>query len=113
MPTVYTRRVKIMDQRLINDVQAAEGLRLRAYRDSKGFWTIGYGHYLLPQDRDWSSYSISSDDANIFLQSDLRDAYHDGLTLPEWGSLDTDCRQNSIIELVFNLGYHKWIPFKK
>lgn len=29
---------------LISKLKEFEGLRLRAYRDSAGVWTIGYGH---------------------------------------------------------------------
>lgn len=48
-----------------------EGLRLEAYRDSAGIWTIGYGHTgadVRPNSR------ISELEAEVLLRADLRDA---------------------------------------
>lgn len=48
-----------------------EGLRLEAYRDSGGVWTIGYGH----TGRDVSpGRRVSEFEAEVLLRVDLRDA---------------------------------------
>ncbi len=48
-----------------------EGLRLKAYQDSGGIWTIGYGH----TGSDVHSESeITSLEAEVLLRADLRDA---------------------------------------
>ena len=101
-----------MDPKLISDVQVAEGLRLTAYKDSLGFWTIGYGHFLYPQSKDWTGFAETQEQANEDLSSDLLKAKSAAMILPEWPSLDTPCRQNAIIELVFNMGA-KWRGFVK
>jgi lysozyme len=48
-----------------------EGLRLEAYRDSGGIWTIGYGH----TGRDVKAgRRVSEFEAEVLLRTDLRDA---------------------------------------
>jgi lysozyme len=97
--------------RLLADLQKAEGCRLVAYRDTRGFWTIGYGH-LLDQSIDWAGHTITQDTADQLLALDVDEKTTDAQTLPEWSQLDTPCRQNAVIELVFNMGLHTWTTFK-
>lgn len=99
-----------MDPRLIKDVKNAEGCNLRAYKDSLGYWTIGYGHLLPDQEKNWADYEITADEAEQFLISDLAGAETSCTYLPEWKYLDTDCRKNAVMELYFNLG-SKWKLF--
>ena len=48
-----------------------EGLRLEAYRDSGGIWTVGYGH----TGRDVKQgRRVSEFEAEVLLRADLRDA---------------------------------------
>jgi lysozyme len=100
-----------VDAHLINDVKGSEGCRLTAYKDTLGNYTIGYGH-LLDQDKDWTNYTITQDNAEAWLINDLQQAYLRSTHLPEWAALDTLCRQNAIIELMFNMG-GKWLKFYK
>ena len=93
-----------IDPRLLADLMRAEGCKLVAYRDGRGFWTIGYGH-LLDQSVDWTGHTITQDTANQLLALDAQDrGATPAMALPEWASLDTPCRQNALIECVFNLG---------
>jgi lysozyme len=101
-----------MDARLVQDVKQAEGYSLTAYKDSLEFWTIGYGHLLPDQSKDWTGYTITQDQANAYLEADLAHAKAMCTDLPEWTSLDTPCRQNAVIELEFNMG-GKWKSFIK
>jgi lysozyme len=101
-----------MDSRLIADIKQAEGFSLKAYKDTKGLWTIGYGHLLPDQSKDYSQYTITQIEADEFLKEDITLAGLKCLKLPEWPSLDTSCRKNAVIELVFNLG-DKWKQFAK
>lgn len=54
-------------------IKRHEGLRLEAYKDIGGRWTIGYGH-LLNDTRDWSGYRITQDQANDMLRFDVQEA---------------------------------------
>lgn len=95
------------DARLVADVKASEGCKLVAYKDKNGFWTIGYGH-LLDQTINWTGHEITQATADAMLAADLDDHAFQAAKLPEWISLDTDCRRNALIECVFNLGIGHW-----
>lgn len=101
-----------MDPRLVRDIKQSEGCELVAYRDILGYWTIGYGH-LLDQDEDWTGHTITQEQAEAYLESDLAGAETSCTYLSEWKYLDTPCRQNAIVELVFNMGLSKWKHFAK
>lgn len=52
-----------------------EGLRLNAYRDVAGLWTIGYGHLIkLPEEKGLLDYRISLELADKFLREDVQTA---------------------------------------
>lgn len=96
---------------LLRDIKGSEGCELTAYKDTLEFWTIGYGH-LLAAGRDWERYTISQEMADVWLEQDIGGATQAAKNLPEWLDMDTLCRQNALIELVFNMG-GKWRGFKK
>lgn len=51
----------------INLIKSVEGCRLKAYQDSVGVWTIGYGHTKTAKENQ----TISSDEAENLLKTDL------------------------------------------
>lgn len=79
-----------------------EGLRLTAYKDSLGLWTIGYGH-LLTQDRDWTGYTITKDQADIWLQLDCQVALQHAQTFPFFSQMN-DVRQAALVSMCYQLG---------
>lgn len=85
-------------QAAINLVKASEGLRLEAYQDAGGVWTIGYGHTRDVQ----PGMVITEHQADVMLLSDLDDAARDVesmVTVPlTQGQFDALC------DFVFNLG---------
>ena len=73
-----------------------EGLRLKAYQDSVGFWTIGYGHHCSDHQPP-----ITEDEAHDLLEADLKIATTGALTCcPKitGGVLE------ALTDFVFNLG---------
>lgn len=100
------------DPRLLADIQGAESCVLTAYKDSRGFWTIGWGH-LLDQSKDWTGHTWTQAQADAQLTIDIDNAALDAENLPEWRCLDTDCRRNAAIELVFNMGVFTWHKFTR
>jgi GH24 family phage-related lysozyme (muramidase) len=98
---------------LVANVAAAEGCpkdadgNAVAYKDSLGNWTIGYGH-LLQAGIDWAGHTITTDVANELLSQDLDERAEQCATLPEWAALDTQARQDGVVECVFNLGLGHW-----
>lgn len=103
------------DSRLTADVSnpnGGEGRRLVAYKDPEGYWTIGFGHMLQPPTKDWTGTTWNQSQADYQLSQDLAVAQAHCEKLPEWASLDTDCRRNAVVELYFNMG-SKWLTFMK
>ncbi len=95
----------LLDPRLLADLRLAEGLRLVGYPDGGGVPTNGYGH----TGKDvFIGQIITEAQAEAWLENDADSATAYAVTLPEWGSLDTPCRRNAVIECVFNLGIRKW-----
>lgn len=84
-------------------MKQSEGLRLKAYMDTLGNATVGYGHKLAPG-HDWSNYTITSDYAEALLAIDLDSALLECTPLAEWLRLGAPARQDAVIELVFNMG---------
>lgn len=79
-------------------IKSFEGLRLKAYKDSVGVWTIGYGHTRTAT----SGMSISEPEAEALLREDLKDAQ---------GGVDRLVKQQlsdneyaALVSFVFNLG---------
>lgn len=87
--------------RLKQDLIRDEGLRLEAYRDSVGLWTIGVGHLLGTEKR---MSKITNNEAMALLDSDIVTAEH---VLDQWIPLWTDLsseRSRALLNFCFNLG---------
>ena len=97
-----------------------EGLRLRAYKDTKGFWTIGVGRNLsarkvsAPELFWYRTAGISRQKAMEWLDEDFATARKDciiifGSELFESWSLN---RQLGWANMAFNLGLHRLLGFR-
>lgn len=85
--------------RLTTRLKAKEGLELKAYPDSLGFWTICWGHLLpapIPQVADCGI-------CEKYLVQDTDEATRLAEQYDFYVSLD-EPRQNILVELTFNLG---------
>lgn len=89
-------------------VKEAEGFREVMYRDSLGYWTIGYGRLLDPD----KGGRISKDEAEYLLVNDLRKAERACEELPMYLEL-SPARQAVLIEMCFNLGLEGLKKFKR
>lgn len=89
-------------------VKEAEGFRAQMYKDSLGFWTIGYGRLLDPA----KGGAISSDEAEYLLANDLIKAERQCETLPMYHEL-SPARQAVLIDMCFNLGLEGLKGFKR
>lgn len=111
--SAHSSKIRTMDlQKLQADIIQAEGVRKEAYKDTLGLWTVGVGH-LLPQSKDWTGATFEMPQVLAWLADDLQTAERLAHGLPEWPALDTDARQNAVVELVFNMGLSHWQQFKK
>jgi lysozyme len=83
----------------LNLIASSEGLRLDAYQDVAGVWTIGYGHIRAVE----PGMTITQDQALGFLREDLgqAEAAVDAAT----SSVETDDNQfAAMVSLCFNIG---------
>lgn len=87
-------------------IKKHEGLRLKPYRDTEGYLTIGYGHNL--------HEGISREQAELLLKSDLAQAVADlkEIFRERWAQFPKEI-QVALIDMMFNLGKSKFLGFKK
>lgn len=98
-----------MNQLLYRLLKSEEGLRLEPYRDSEGFWTIGYGHLIdsrkggnLPA---WvkPSFPITEQEADEMLKRDILnhiEDLHDLIDTSTFGEV----REAVFGSMVFQMG---------
>jgi lysozyme len=82
-----------------------EGMRLEAYQDSVGLWTIGVGHLLGTEKR---MTRISPDECDALLNVDIdwaiRTAERFVIELPLWPYGHNESRARALVNMAFNLG---------
>lgn len=91
--------------------QGFEGLRLIPYRDTKGFWTIGFGHFLpqlgpIPR-------SITREQAESMFDDDWAVAKAGARRLVKGFDGLSDNRKAAFVDLCFNMGEFKFATFHK
>lgn len=82
----------------LNLVKRFEGLRLAAYLDPVGIWTIGYGHTRTAT----RGMRITTETADALLRADLRDA-EDAVSRLVKAQLN-DNEFSALVSFAFNLG---------
>jgi lysozyme len=84
---------------LLEDLRRDEGFRARAYQDSKGVWTVGYGHAHCDPLAVWTHDQAEGQLAvDVDLTCDRLDH-----ALPWWRALSL-ARQDALANMAFNLG---------
>lgn len=91
---------------LIESIMTHEGWRNKAYQDSEGIWTIGYG-------RNLQQLTISESLGSRWLQEDIATAEKAARRFPEYDELRS-CppRADAFIEMVFNMGPSRVAGFR-
>jgi len=90
---------------LLASTKAHEGYRARAYQDTKGIWTIGYGTNL-------QELQIDDELAETWLYDKLNQAETSAGGFP-WFSTLSDVRQDVVVEMIYNLGLPRFAKFSK
>lgn len=99
---------------LVERIAKHEGCRLKAYQDSMGIWTIGFGRNLEAlgySPEEACKMTCTMEEALQWLRQDIEEALKDAESTPEWKYLDTDNRKGVWVEMVFNLGLPKLLKF--
>lgn len=82
----------------IEFIKKWEGVSLKAYKDSGGIWTIGYGHTSRVKHED----IITQEQADAFLKQDLFQASRAIVRLTDMHL--NDYQYTALLSLVFNIG---------
>ena len=100
--------------RLEIDVMRDEGFSSQPYRDSLGYWTIGYGsRYVMGEAVTGETKPLRSDQARILLRADLYRAILDAEEL--FPRIREMChyRAECLANMAYNLGHYKLSRFVK
>jgi len=89
---------------LKESIRRHEGWRDKAYQDSEGIWTVGYG-------RNLQELEIDKQLGEKWLEDDLKTARLAAERIPEY-SLLTDERKDVLVEMVYNMGPSRVAGFR-
>ena len=95
----------MLDQKLIDSTIRHEGWRDKAYQDTEGVWTIGYGTNL-------QELQIDEFLGRRWLIEKLEEAEKAAQRFPEWAQLDTQARRNVFVEMIYNMGPRRVAGFR-
>ena len=82
------------------------GMRLKAYQDSRGVWTIGVGHNL-------EARPIPRAAGIIIFEADLADTILDVDRMLPWAARLDECRRAVLVNMAYNLGIHGLLEFRR
>jgi len=91
---------------LIQELKRDEGVKLKAYQDTVGIWTIGIG-------RNLQDVGVSMDEAEYMLANDIDVAVGELQRTFDWFEGLSDARQRVCINMCFNLGLSRLLGFRK
>ncbi|MDC0226712.1 glycoside hydrolase family protein [Alphaproteobacteria bacterium] len=93
-------------------IKTNEGFRNRAYKDSLGFYTIGYGHLIKKNQRYLLKKKFSKQHLSDLFDLDFSKAVKSYKKIYQGIGHSTNT-QDVLIEMIFQLGPKKLIKFKK
>ncbi len=94
--------------KLIEMIKHHEGVVAHAYKDSRGYLTIGVGRLI---DEELGG-GLSDDEIDYLLANDLKRCQAEAETYPWFAGL-SEPRQAVVVSMLFNLGKPRWDGFKK
>ncbi len=94
-------------QELVDQIKRQEGLRLTAYQDTLGNWTIGYGHT-----PSFPGQTITEAEADSWLTQDLNSAQTDLLSSLPWCFSLSVPRYCVLWNMTFNMGIGHLLEFR-
>lgn len=97
--------MELNEQRLVASLEKHEGYRDKAYQDTEGVWTVGYGTNL-------QELEIDEFQARRWLMDDLLEAIRGAKRFPEYRDLNTQVRREVFVEMVYNMGPSRVAGFK-
>ncbi len=112
---------KEFDDTVKSFIEVNEGNENEPYKDSRGNWTVGIGHYIgktLPErfkNADGTPKILTDTQVQMLFEKDYKEHKEDASNLPMYDSLDNKGKQ-ALIDLTFNMGSevfneNKWPKF--
>jgi lysozyme len=93
------------DMDILEQLKRDEGRRPRAYQDTQGIWTVGYGHNLT------SGPPLSEDAMTQILKDDLLAVDTRVRSIRLWHDL-SPARKGVLLNLAFNMGFDGLMGFR-
>ena len=100
--TQIEENVMAIAKSTLSFITKEEGLRNKAYKDSKGLWTIGVGHLIKPSEQHLLTTTLTDEQVEELLQSDLKwcsEAVENNVKVPL-----TQNQYDALYSLCFNIG---------
>jgi GH24 family phage-related lysozyme (muramidase) len=104
---------KDFDQTVMSFVEENEGRKNIPYKDTKGLWTVGVGHFIgkeLPakyKNADGTPRTLSDEEVQTLFDEDYAKHKKEASSLPMYDQLDSKGKQ-ALIDLTFNMGLSKF-----
>jgi lysozyme len=100
--TQIEENVMAIAKSTLSFITKEEGSRNKAYKDSKGLWTIGVGHLIKPSEQHLLTTTLTDEQVEELLQSDLKwcsEAVENNVKVPL-----TQNQYDALYSLCFNIG---------
>lgn len=98
-------------QAVVDHFIREEGYRKKSYKDTKGYWTIGVGHFL-GAERKWEGLVWAPEQIMTTLERDISNAEQDARQMfPQWERFDEGMKL-AMTDMVFNMGINSFRGFK-
>jgi lysozyme len=100
--TQIEENVMAIAKSTLSFITKEEGSRNKAYKDSKGLWTIGVGHLIKPSEQHLLTATLTDEQVEELLQSDLKwcsEAVENNVKVPL-----TQNQYDALYSLCFNIG---------
>ena len=98
--------IPTLPEELLTQIKQDEGLRLTAYQDTLGNWTIGYGHTPATEGQVWTLA-----DAEAALLDDVDRAANDVDMAFPWAEAMGVIRWSVLVNMAFNMGLSRLQEF--
>jgi lysozyme len=99
-----------MIDNVVDQIKRDEGFSLTAYRDSRGFLTIGWGHNLAAHLEEAKTCTL--EEAEKWLKDDIHQCYIELIKYLPWVFDLSEPRRAIFVNMTFNLGIAKLLKFE-
>lgn len=88
----------------LDRLKEKEGFRAKAYKDTEGYWTIGYGHKINPDEQHLMDANLGEEEATQLLAKDAK-AHEEKFTTKEpWTTELAPKVQEALNDMAYNMG---------